>query len=634
MARRVGVSPDECGGLRCYEAVHGLAEPPGFCPHSRTLNDGRQHIEEVHEERLGGYFVVSTTPLKDGEGRMIGTVHVAHDITERKRAEEALRESERQMNRAQEMAHLGSWELDLVNNRLSWSDEAYRIFGLRPQEFRATYEAFIEAVHPEDRAAVDAAYSGSLREGKDTYEIEHRLARKSNGEVRIVHEKCEHLRDEAGRIVKSIGMVHDVTEHRQGEEALKKAYAELDLRVQERTAELQQAYDRLMREAREREQLEAQLRQAQKMEALGTMSGGIAHDFNNILAAIIGFAELLEGHVDIGSRNARHVKRILEASLRGRELVRQMLTFSRKTEQEKKPLLLSGIVKETVRLITASTPTTISIRVTTKSESGVILGDPAQIQQILMNLCTNAVYAMQEKGGVLDVELSDFSVSPSGGNDHGMEPGLYMKLVVRDTGAGISAEIIDRIFDPFFTTKKLGEGTGLGLSVVHGIVKQSNGYITAESEPGRGSTFTVYFPKTTTEAETIDIGNESLPTGDERILFVDDEEALVEMGEDVLAELGYEVTSRTSSREALSLLKEDPSRFDLMITDQTMPEMTGIELAREILVLKPDMPIIMCTGFSQLVDADKAKAAGIRAFAMKPLTKREIARTIRQVLDE
>jgi len=249
-----------------------------------------------------------------------------------------------------------------------------------------------------------------------------------------------------------------------------------------------------------------------------------------------------------------------------------------------------------------------------------------------MNLCTNAVHAMQEKGGALDIELADFSV-PASASD-GMKPGLYMSLTVRDTGAGIPPDIVDRIFDPFFTTKKVGEGTGLGLSVVHGIVKQSGGYIAVESAPGEGSTFTVYFPKTAGEPSAEVVSDDYLPTGYERVLFVDDEEALVEMGEEILAELGYHVTSRTGSKEALALLREDPSRFDLVITDQTMPDMTGVELAKEILALRPDMPIIMCTGFSHAVDADKARAAGIRAFVMKPLTKKEIARTVRKVLDE
>jgi CheY-like chemotaxis protein len=370
------------------------------------------------------------------------------------------------------------------------------------------------------------------------------------------------------------------------------------------------------------------------MEALGTMSGGIAHDFNNILAAIIGFTELVTGHVDHGSRDAHALERVMEAAIRGRELVRQMLTFSRKTEHEKKPVRLSGIVRESVRLLRAAVPSSIAIKVDVTSESGFILADPVQIQQVLMNLCTNAAHAMREKGGTLDIKLDDFSVSPSG-NGFGIAPGPYMRLLVRDTGVGMSPDIMARVFDPFFTTKGLGEGTGLGLSVVHGIVKQHDGHITVTSEPGKGSTFTVYIPQIPEELETDAVSSDDeLPTGPERVLFVDDEEALVEMAEDILAELGYEVTSRKNGREALELLKSDPSRFDLVITDQTMPEMTGIDLAGAILAIRADMPIIMCTGFSHLVDADKAMAAGIKAFAMKPLTKREIARTIRNVLDD
>ncbi len=251
-----------------------------------------------------------------------------------------------------------------------------------------------------------------------------------------------------------------------------------------------------------------------------------------------------------------------------------------------------------------------------------------------MNLCTNAAHAMREKGGTLDIQVNNHRVSSSNGNPHGIKPGLYKRLTVRDTGTGMTPEILDKIFDPFFTTKQLGEGTGLGLSVVHGIVKQSNGHITVESEPGKGSTFTLYFPQIGGELEPEADSDDEIPTGSDRILFIDDEEALVEMGEDILAELGYDVTSRMNGKDALSLFKEDPSRFDLIITDQTMPEMTGAELAKEILALRPDMLIIMCTGFSYLVDANKAMAAGIRAFAMKPLTKREVAKTIRKVLDE
>jgi PAS domain S-box-containing protein len=379
---------------------------------------------------------------------------------------------------------------------------------------------------------------------------------------------------------------------------------------------------------------EAQLRQAQKMEALGTLTGGIAHDFNNILGAMIGFTELAQDRALKGSRQEQHLQRILEAGLRGRELVKQMLTFCRKTEQKKELLQLSGIVKESMKLLAASIPSTVTIGVKVDSESGLVLADPTQMQQVLMNLCTNAAHAMREKGGTLNVELSAVSVPPPDGNLHAIAPGLYMKLAVRDTGAGISPDIMGKLFDPFFTTKKLGEGTGLGLSVVDGIVKQHGGYITVESKPGKGSTFTVYLPRAAEVTPTETVKEDAIPTGHEKVLFVDDEEALAEMGQELLERLGYRVTTRTSSLDALATLKANPAAYDLIITDQTMPEMTGAELAEAVLAVRRDMPVILCTGFSHIVDADQARAAGVRAFAMKPLTKREIAETIRRVLDE
>ncbi|MGD0231014.1 MAG: response regulator [Syntrophorhabdales bacterium] len=379
---------------------------------------------------------------------------------------------------------------------------------------------------------------------------------------------------------------------------------------------------------------EAQLRQAHKMEALGTLTGGIAHDFNNILGAMIGFTELAQERALKGSLQEHHLRRVMEAGLRGRELVKQMLTFSRRTEQKKDLLQLSSIVKESMKLLGASIPSTINIRVKVDGGSGLVLADPTQMQQVLMNLCTNAAHAMLEKGGTLDVELSGVTVPPSDGNSHAVAPGLYMKLVVRDTGAGISPDIMGKLFDPFFTTKKLGEGTGLGLSVVDGIVKQHNGYITVASEPGKGSAFTVYLPRAAEAAPTETVRDDAIPTGHEKVLFVDDEEALVEMGQELVEGLGYRVTARTSSIDALATLKADPAAYDLIITDQTMPDMTGLELAEAALAVRRDIPVILCTGFSHIVNADRARAAGIRAFAMKPLTRRELAETIRKVLDE
>ena len=438
--------------------------------------------------------------------------------------------------------------------------------------------------------------------------------------------------DSDGNPVYRAAMI-DITERKRMEGELRTGRDELEQRVLERTAELANAYESLREETRDRQRIEQELRQAQKMEALGTLTGGIAHDFNNILAAIIGFTEIIRDHLPTESRETRYAARVLEAGMRGRELVRQMLTFSRKTEQEKKPLQLSGIVEETKMFLRASIPTTVRIKTNVRS-TGLISADPIQMRQVLTNLCTNASYAMREKGGVLDIELSDHTIPPPSNSDpHGVKPGRYVRLIVRDTGTGMPADVMDRIFDPFFTTKKVGEGTGLGLSVVHGIVTQHDGSITVESEPGIGSVFTVYFPRITGGPEIDGISDDDIPTGSERILFIDDEEALVEMGMELLTGLGYEVICRGDSKEALALLKKDVSRFDLVITDQTMPEMTGLELAKKILSIRPDMPIILCTGFSHQVDAETAKQAGIKAFVMKPLVKREIAKAIRDVLD-
>jgi PAS domain S-box-containing protein len=408
------------------------------------------------EERIIAWH---STLLRDEAGNIIGSLSSGEDITERKRMEEALRQSHEELEqrviertealRRQadllELAYNAIIVRDLDSMVTFWNARAEEIYGFtRDEALGQVIHAFLRTQFPvsfEEHMAV------LTTEGRWEGDLTHTT---KDGRQIVVLSRQALQRDEAGRPVAIMEINLDITEQRR---------------------------------------VEGQLRQAQKVEALGTLSGGIAHDFNNILAAIIGFTELLTDHVPRGSREAHHLERVMEASLRGRELVRQMLTFSRKTEQEKKPLRLSSIVKETARLIRAATPTTIGIRVNALSKSDLILGDPTQIQQVLMNLCTNATYAMREKGGSLDIDLDNFTVSPSNGDPHGIKPGPYVKLSVRDTGAGMPRHVMEKIFDPFFTTKGPGEGSGLGLSVVHGIVKQHDGYITVESEPGKGSTF-------------------------------------------------------------------------------------------------------------------------------------------------
>ena len=369
------------------------------------------------------------------------------------------------------------------------------------------------------------------------------------------------------------------------------------------------------------------------MEALGTLTGGIAHDFNNILAAILGFTEMCLDDAAQGSLLEKNLRHIFNSSLRARDLIRQMLTFSRKGEYGREPLALIPLIKETAKMLRALIPTTIRIDVETTTTSDTVLADATGIQQVIMNLCTNAAHAMRENGGKLCMALDDVNVEPGQG-DSGLTPGVYARLTVRDTGTGIAPDVVSKIFDPFFTTKGVGEGTGMGLAVVYGIVKGFNGDITVESEPGKGSTFTVLLPKIESETVFEPVATQSVPGGEERVLFVDDEELLVELGAKMLERLGYSVTATNDSTEALRLFNESPSRFDVIVTDQSMPHLTGLRLAEHVLKVRPEMPVIICTGHSDSVTPETIMAAGVREFLMKPLSKQELAQAVRKVLDE
>ena len=385
----------------------------------------------------------------------------------------------------------------------------------------------------------------------------------------------------------------------------------------------------------ERHKLEAQLRQAQKMEAIGILAGGIAHDFNNILSAIIGYGDLIEMYAARKDSNIRsYLAELLKACFRAKDLVQQILTFSRQTEQRKVPLEIGTIVKEALRLLRSSLPATIEIRQLIAAAPGTVLADPTQIHQIVMNLCTNAGHAMRQQGGILEVHLKQVHVGPDfSQRELHLSPGTFLQLSVSDTGHGFADNIMERIFDPYFTTKDQGEGTGLGLAVVHGIVKSHGGEITAKSEVGKGTTFRVYLPVIENGAEPVQDNQNPIPGGTERILFIDDEDVLVKIGNLVLMRLGYTVTTASSPAEALKLFQATPEKFDLVITDMTMPDMTGDKLAQKLIEIRSDIPIILCTGFSELITKEMAVKIGIRDFLMKPLTARTLAQTIRNVLD-
>lgn len=372
----------------------------------------------------------------------------------------------------------------------------------------------------------------------------------------------------------------------------------------------------------EKKKVEARLVQAHKMEAIGTLAGGIAHDFNNILGVILGYTELAKEDAPLGSIFASGLDQVLIAGNRAKDLVKQILDFSRQTEMERFPLQLQPIIKEAVKMLRASIPTTIDIQENIDLSCGLVLADPTQIHQILMNLCANANHAMEKSGGILKIELrrTDVGNDVLGANVP-LKPGQYIELVVSDTGVGIGLDIIQKVFDPYFTTKELGKGTGMGLAIVHGIITEYGGAVTVESELQHGTTFHVYFPKVEkAELETVK-KTEEIYSGKGNILFVDDEELLICLGKDMLERLGYDVTVRQSSLDALSTFQNDPYAFDVVITDQTMPGITGADLSRRILQIRPDIPIILCTGHSNLVDEVSAKSIGIKEFVMKPLAK-------------
>ncbi len=402
------------------------------------------------------------------------------------------------------------------------------------------------------------------------------------------------------------------------------------------TGESKGGYVYVMEDITDQLRMETKLRQAQKMESLGTLAGGIAHDFNNILTAILGYSQLIGRYTNDKSPAHRDAKEIHKAGLRAADLVNQILAFSRQSEKKLRPVFIGIIIKEALKLLRSTIPTSIEIKSSIKNSTLKVLSDPTNIHQIIMNLCTNAAHAMEPNGGTLTVETREIDLNDEDLHQfHYLEKGPHVLLAVEDTGCGIPPELMDSIFDPYFTTKDFKEGTGLGLAVVHGIVKDSRGEITVETTSGKGSRFMIYFPGEKADTDPAPGRNDPEQyDGSERILFVDDEAAILKLGARLLESHGYRVTTEISSTKALAMIQSDPEKFDLVISDMTMPQMTGDKLLVEINKVNPDLPLVLCTGYNKYISPKEAAELGFDAMIKKPFYEKDLIGIIREILDK
>lgn len=516
-----------------------------------------------------------------------------------KQAEQALQESEVRFHKLlQEIPSVAVQSYTMDGTTLFWNLGSERLYGYSAQE--AIGRSLLETIIPQEmRAAVQQDMQKMADTGISIPASELSLMRKDGSRVTVFSSHA--IVKVQGRDPELFCIDIDLSQSKQVEE--------------------------------EKKQLVTQLQQAQKMEAIGNLAGGIAHDFNNILSSILGFTELALEGAQPGSAQLSDLEEVYTAGNRARELVQQILAFARQSKKEIKPVRLKDIVSESLKLLRPSTPTTIEIVASIDSTASVI-GNPSQLHQVVMNLCTNAIYSLQKSGGILEICLRNIHLTedfkPQKG---GLPAGEYIELAVADNGQGIDPVIIENIFEPYFTTKEIGEGTGMGLAMVKGIIESYGGDITVHSESAAKTTFVVRLPVTTGKDMDVVECVDALAPGTERILFVDDEPPISRMGGRMLSGLGYNVSLRTSSFEALELFKKKPDAFDLVITDMTMPFMTGDELAQELRKIRADIPIILCTGYSKKLDEVAAKQIGIDDIVYKPFTTPDLAKAVRRVLD-
>ena len=538
-------------------------------------------------------IVWNSTMLRDGAGRIVGTANIGQDVTERSRAEAALRESEVQFRQVLENIRGVFWMVDTEHNRLLYVSPNYEaVWGRTCASLHANPGNWLESIHPEDRERVRQA--AITKQTRGDYDETYRITR-PDGAVRWIRDRAFPIRDQAGAVYRVVGTAEDITEYRT---------------------------------------LEEQFRQAQKMEAIGTLAGGVAHDFNNMLAAINGYAELALVSLKDNPDVREHLRAVLQAGSRATDLVRQILAFSRQHQPQRRPIQLRPVVAESLKLLRAAIPSTIEFDTTLAADAPTVLADATQIHQVLMNLGTNAWHATNDRTGRLQVKLEKCVVDAAlAAVQPRLRPGIYTRVSVSDTGCGMDQATRRRIFEPFFTTKPPGEGTGLGLAVVHGIMDSHDGAVTVHSQPDAGTEFRLYFPAHAGDATALAAEEGPVPRGHgERILFVDDEELLVRLAQNTLAGLGYEVEVATHPEAALAKLRADPQRFALVLTDQTMPGMTGLLLASQVGQIRPGLPIILMTGYSASLTSERAEAAGVRQLLFKPTSLSSLGAAVHAAL--
>lgn len=542
--------------------------------------------------------------LKQSLTRLLPSITRALEEAQTRRdqlgVERALRESEQRLGLALRGADLGLWDWNVRSGRIVINDQWARMLGYGPGELRPDIGVWEKLMHSDDASRVMGEFRAHLDGSSSAIETEYRLRQRTGGWCWVLNRGGVVERDDDGHALRATGTHLDITRRKEAE----------------RTNTI----------------LEAQLRQAQKMEALGTLAGGIAHDFNNILAAIVGYSELVRSELDDKPEMQADIGEVLKAANRAKLLVQQILTFSRQQPQDLKPVRIAEIVHEAMNLLRAIIPTTVDVRIKIARGTPVILGDTTQIHQIIMNLAANSTHALPEEDGRFEVEVAPETIGEEeAGSSHELVAGLYARVTVSDNGHGMDESVRHKIFDPFFTTKEPGVGTGLGLAVVHGIVQKHRGSVSVESTLGGGTRIDLLFPASDSQAcPEVDTDGGFVTGGGRRVLLVDDEQPIARVGCLMLERMGFSVDMHITSTGAWDAFRSDPNRYDLVVTDQTMPQMTGIELSSRILEARPDIPIILVTGFHASASPERVRELGLAKMLMKPYTIQSLSRAIKE----